>query len=175
MTSHKLKKFVNPLSTWVLAGGLLLGLSGCAGTGAGPSGDARLPPGLYVFDMPVLYPEGFAELTAVPGGVRVRLLEAFEGRFDLQAKGESAWVIRNDEVGYPSLRRSLSGEGRSTGPGRMEGEGEVWIRLAGPLGRDHRKGSWTLRPATAEERGRWERRQRGLESRRRRAGLKPES
>jgi len=172
MISHKLKQIVNPLSTSVLSALLLL-LSGCASTGTRPAGDPRLPPGLYVFDMPVMYERGFAELSSVPGGVRVQLLETFQGRFDLHPRGESEWVIRNDEVGYPGLSRSFSGEGRSTGPGRLEGSGEVWIRMAGPIGRDHRKGPWTLRPATAEERSGWERRQRNLQTRRRRAGMEP--
>lgn len=170
MTSPTLKRFVNVARASVFAA-LCFGISGCVTTGNPAVGHPSLPEGYYVFDMPVLYSSGMARVGNVARGVRVQLLETFEGSFELHGHGENELRIRNESISYPGLRRTLSGEGTITAPGRAQGEGTVWIRISGPVGRDHRKGPWTLRPATAEEIERHERVQRSLETRRRRAGL----
>ncbi len=146
-------------------------LQGCVSTGSPSPPAPILPPGYAVFHMPGVYSEGMARIETMPRGARVQLLETFEGSFELHARGTNHVVIRNDAMGYPGLNRSFSGSGELTGDGRAGGEAEIWIRMAGPVRRDHRKGAWSLRPATEEEIERHEERLRKLEERKRRAGM----
>jgi hypothetical protein len=143
----------------------------CVSTGPGTAPEPILPPGYAVFDLPGIYTDGMAMIETIPRGARIQLLETFEGSFELHRRGENRVVIRNDSMGYPGLNRSFSGEGILKGNGRAEGEAEIWIRMAGPVRRDHRKGNWTIRPATVEEIERHESRIRQLEERKRRAGM----
>lgn len=121
--------------------------------------------------MPGVYDRGMARVETVPRGSRVQLLETFEGSFELHRRRGGGVVIRNDQMGYPGLNRSFSGSGTLTGDSGAEGEAEIWIRMAGPVRRDHRKGPWTLRPATPQEIEQHENRVRRLEERKRRAGM----
>jgi len=149
----------------------LILLQGCVGTGSRTSDAPLLPPGYAVFDMPGVYDKGMARIETIPRGARIQLLETFEGSFELHARGNERAVIRNDQMGYPGLNRSFSGQGILLPGGRAEGEAEVWIRMAGPVRRDHRKAAWTLRPATAEEIENHDSKLRRLEERKRRAGM----
>lgn len=149
----------------------LLLLQACVSTGSGTPAAPILPPGYAVFDMPGVYSDGMARIETIPRGARIQLLETFEGSFELHARGSDRVVIRNDAMGYPGLNRSFSGEGVLVEDGRAEGEAEIWIRMAGPVRRDHRKAAWSLRPATSQEIERHENRLRQLEERKRRAGM----
>ena len=150
----------------------LLALCGCA-TAPGPHPTRNLiPDGYYIFDAPGIYEAGMARVSQVPRGAKVQLLETFEGSFELHPRGDRL-RIRNDEVSYPTLRRSLSGDGELIGPGQVRGNAEIWVATIGAFSRDHRKSEWTLRPATPEEIERHENRQRRLEERKRRAGMLP--
>lgn len=168
MSSPNLSSFVNP--RLLLIAVCTLSLTACRTRPQGPAGDPRIPPGFYVFSFPGVY-EGLADVQPIHGGVRVQLLETFEGRFDLVRKGSLNWTIQNDEMSYPGLRRSFSGLGEFAGLGEVVGDAEIWIHMLGRVGRDHRRGTWSLRSASPAEIERFHQRQRSLEARRRRAGL----
>ncbi|MCH8512918.1 MAG: hypothetical protein LAT83_14885 [Kiritimatiellae bacterium] len=148
----------------------LAGVSGCA-TRPGLDTTARkFPAGYYRFDAPFVY-EGLARVTPNPHGASIQLLENFDGRFELHLRGDHQVVIRNDEMDYPGFRRNFKGSGKLTAPGTAKGDAEIWNVMVGGFSRDHRKGPWTLRPATTAEVERHEQRQRTLEARKRRAGM----
>lgn len=144
----------------------LLG-AGCATTP--PPGLDLLPEGLYVFDAPIFYETGMAELTHTPRGVRVRLLENDIGAFTLRPDARGRLDIVDDAIDYRDLKRKLNGSGRITKPGRAEGKAKVWLMGLGPVSRNHRKGTWTLRRATPEESQRHRAKERSRELREQRA------
>lgn len=148
----------------------LLIWSGCATT-ADPAAAARaFPPGMYVFEAPFVY-EGMAEIRPIPNGAAVQLLETFEGNFEFHLRGDDGLRIRNDNMDYPGLKRRFVGTGTLRRPGHADGDAEIWLTAIGRFGRDHRKGAWTLRPATEAETTRFERARQALEERKRRAGM----
>lgn len=129
----------------------------------------RLPEGLYVFDAPIFYEEGMAEITHTPRGARVRLLRDDVGEFTLRPDARGRVDIVDDAIGYSGLNRSLNGKGRLTENGRAEGQAKVWLKAMGPVSRNHRKGPWTLRQATPQEIQRHRAKQRSREAREERA------
>ncbi len=150
---------------------ILLLLSACATTTPPETVASWLPPGYYVFDCPIVYDNGLAKVEPTAGGMKVTLLEKIKGTFVLQAKPDGSLSITQSEMDYPGLRRSFKGEGRVTGGGKAEGDAVVWVKNYGIVGRDHRKGPWTLRPANEGEIRKFEAEARSLEERKRRAGL----
>ncbi len=151
--------------------GLLLMLAGCASPLPPETVAAWLPTGYYKFDCPIVYENGLARLEPVRGGMNVTLLEKIKGTFVLQAKADGRLAITQSEMDYPGLRRSFKGEGQVIGGGKAEGTAVVWVKNFGIVGRDHRKGAWTLRPASESEINKFEARARSLEERKRRAGF----
>ena len=99
------------------------------------------------------------------------LQEKIKGSFDIRLKRDGSLEFTNDEMDYPGLRRSFKGKGLMTAPGKAEGNASVWVLNYGIAGRDHRTGTWTLRPATREEVGKFEARARSLQERKRKAGF----
>lgn len=152
---------------------LVSGAAGCASRPGLPTTSQKFPEGTYRFDAPFVY-EGLARVTPTPHGASVQLLGHFDGSFELHLRGENRLVIRNDEMSYPGFRRNFKGDGELTAPGTARGEAEIWNVMIGGFSRDHRKGSWTLRPATEGEIERHEQQQRALEARKRRAGMDEE-
>jgi len=67
-------------------------------------------------------------------------------------------------VEYPGLKRSFRGDGSILSPGRAEGTAISWLKSLGPISRNHREGSWQLRPATPREIERYQAEQRRLHS-----------
>jgi hypothetical protein len=131
----------------------------------------QLPPGLYVFDCPIVYKRGLARLEPHPRGARVQLLEGVKGSFELELLEGNRLRIRKAEMDYPGLKRSFEGTGVLTQAGHGAGQAESWIMNFSIAGRDHRTGPWELRPATEAEIKKHESKERALEERKRRAGL----
>lgn len=146
-------------------------LPGCVTSGSRNETAPLLPAGYARFDMPGVYENGMASVTSIPQGVKIQLLETFEGSFELHQRADNRVVIRNDQMDYPGLGRSFKGEGILLGQGRAEGYAEIWLDLMGPVRRDHRKGPWVLRPATEAEIRSHEAKVRQLEERKARAGM----
>ncbi len=150
----------------------IMGMTACVSTPSDdPPGIAGLPPGIYNFDCPIVYKEGLVELSDIPGGVHVQMLEKLKGSFELHSNEQGELIIRNDEMHYPGLKRIFNGEGRLTAAEGAEGTAAIWLKNLGPVGKDHRKGDWVLRPATEQEITRYEAKVRSLEERKRKAGM----
>jgi hypothetical protein len=123
----------------------------------------------------MFYEEGMARITHTRNGARVQLLETFQGQFTLRPDASGQVTIVKDDVSYPGLRRELKGDGLLTGTGQAEGEAVIWLKSMGPVSRNHREGSWSLRLATPEEVKKYQTKQKVLEQRKERAregGLK---
>jgi hypothetical protein len=128
-----------------------------------------LPEGYYKFDCPIFYKDGMVRITHTPKGAHVQMLETFAGSFVLEPKGQNELTMTRDSVSYPELKRTLSGSGILTRTGHAEGQAKVWIKDMGPLSRNHRKGTWTLRLASAKEIKSFEQKQKVMEERKERA------
>lgn len=146
----------------------LLGLSACVNP---PPQNLSLflPEGYYNFDCPIAYKNDLARLSHENGKVQVQLLVDYTGSFSLQVDGNGNLNIVDDHMDYPGLPRSFNGEGRILQPGVAEGTATLWLKPAGPISRNHRKGTWTLQPASEKAVQSYLRKQEALEMRKARA------
>jgi hypothetical protein len=101
--------------------------------------------------------------------IRITLLGDFEGSFDLVPETDGKLRIAASRLDYPGLKRSYKGDGEVRKPGVASGSAIMWLKSAGPMSRNHRKGTWMLRPATPGDVQSYERRQHDLDVRRKRA------
>lgn len=128
-----------------------------------------LPEGLYKFDCPIVYDNGFAELTHQNNGIKVQLLEDIKGSFIFTISSDNTVKIVDAEMDYPGLKRSFKGEGHILQTGYAEGNAIMWLKTSGPISRNHREGPWTLREATDREIKSYRAKQQRLEERKARA------
>ena len=129
---------------------LALAAAGCATT---PKGPPPLAEGYYFFDCPIFYEKGLAEVAALPNGnLKVSLLEKHKGEFELHPTGGGELKITRDHIPLADISRSLSGEGRvSPDASGAAGRAVMWTTNIMGISRDHRKGGWTLTPASKAE------------------------
>ncbi|MDF3127582.1 hypothetical protein P0Y35_00075 [Kiritimatiellaeota bacterium B1221] len=147
---------------------IFLGISGCVSTPP-PHLSTLLPEGYYKFSCPIVYKNGFVELSHKDGLVHVQLLENFTGNFSFKVSDSGALEITKDNMDYPGLKRTFKGEGQIIRPGNAEGNAVVWLKSVGPVSRNHREGEWVLYAASAEETASFLRKQKALEARKARA------
>ncbi len=128
-----------------------------------------LPEGYYKFSCPIVYKNGFVELTHQDGLVHVQLLEDYTGSFSFKVSDSGALDITDDNMNYPGLKRKFKGEGQILRPGTAEGTAVVWLKSVGPISRNHREGEWVLNAASLQETAAFQRKQIALELRKARA------
>lgn len=124
---------------------------------------------MYHFTSETVNQNNLARIRHVEGKFRVELLGDFDGGFGLELKDGNTLQIVDAKMDYPGLRRSYKGTGNVVQPGLASGTDTMWLKTTGPISRNHRDGTWTLRPATQDEIRRYERKQLQLKERRRRA------
>lgn len=142
---------------------LFLLLGGCT-TPPPQAMDDWMPEGLYKFECDIINQDNLAGITHGPRGLKVQLLGDFEGEFTLALRSERRVEIVRDRMDYPGLKRSFKGEGEILQPGVAGGTAITWVKSIGPIGRDHREGPWSLRPATEQEIRRYQNRRERLRS-----------
>lgn len=140
---------------------LFLLVTGCATT-SGPSLDAWIPEGYYHFSCDIVNQNNLALVSHNRGRMEVQLLGDFDGGFAFSPEADGGLTITKSNMDYPGLKRSFRGEGTVQQPGVASGSAITWIKSVGPIGRDHRKGPWRLRPATPKEIQRVQQRQQRL-------------
>lgn len=144
-----------------------LALTSCTTT-VSPDRAATLPDGLYQFSAPPAIKRQYADLSWGSAGWDIQLLGDGGGSFTLRPESGNGVSIQNDQMSYPGLKRSLQGSGTVQTDRTASGKLELWLG-GGPIKRNHRKGDWTLRPATPQEAESWKRKQQLLEERKKRA------
>lgn len=125
-------------------------LTGCTTTQPHSS---QLPDGYYMLDAsPWFYGPNLCLLESKKPGVHtVSMLKERKGSFDLVPKGNRTFSIKQSNINFDKIRRSIKGDATMTQAGVLSGTGVVWLKSLGPISRNHRKGAWTLRPATQAE------------------------
>jgi len=147
-----MKRFLNTL----LISLILVIWVGCATKPEPPSGNHRLKPGFYILECDAFYETGLVHITSTNLGYNVNVLEKFRGSFDLHFGSKpNTTRIKNDQIDYGELRRSLKGWVFIYPDNRAEGEATVWIS-----GSRHHRADRTLkiRPANQGEFDRTKRR-----------------
>ncbi len=110
----------------------------------------------------IIHQDNLAKITHDPSGLKVQLLGDFDGEFTLALRPDRRVEIVRDRMDYPGLKRSFKGEGEILQPGVAGGTAVTWVKSIGPIGRDHRKGPWSLGPAKEREIRRYQNRQERL-------------
>lgn len=136
---------------------IFLLLSGCVTAPPPLDLNAWIPEGTYHFKADTVNQNNLARVTHEKGRMRVTLLGDFEGGFTFDPKADGGLGIVDADMDYPGLKRTFKGEGRVTKPGIASGTSVMWLKSAGPVSRNHRKGPWFLRPATEAEIQKFER------------------
>ena len=115
------------------------------------AGTDQLPDGYYHFEGKWIY-SGICHITHTKkDSHKVQCLEGRKYTFCVTAKSSGSFKIEKSDVALGKIKRNMSGSGELSKPGHASGKGSVWTKSLGIFSRDHRKGPWTLRPATAEE------------------------
>ena len=144
-------------------------LTGCVSTSPPINLSPVMPEGYYMFDCPIVYEKDMAEITHRDGKAFVQLLGDFKGSFAFEISSEGVVTIVEDEMGFSGLNRSFNGEGQILKRGHARGEAIAWLKSIGGFSRDHRKGPWSIRPASESEINSYMREQKSLELRKQRA------
>jgi len=110
-----------------------------------------LPVGYYLFNAPMFYEDGLAQVSWTNGALFVQLLEHHGGSFKLLVSDDRRVHVRDGKMPLADIKRTFHGSGQIGVGGVVRGEGEIWLQTIGPLKRDHRTGPWTLTPASASE------------------------
>jgi hypothetical protein len=126
-------------------------LAGACTTPPTPNWDAWIPEGFYHFTCEIVNQNDLARATHQRKGMAVQLLGDFDGGFTFEPKGKDQVEITDSRMNYPGLKRTFRGEGVILSPGRAEGSAISWLKTMGPISRNHREGTWFLRPATPRE------------------------
>jgi hypothetical protein len=135
---------------------ILGNLTGCATKLQPPAGNNALTAGFYMLECDAFHEEGMVQVTAIPAGWHVNVLEGFAGDFELHpGKEKNRLTIKNANIDYNELKRSLKGFAYVHPDNIAKGEVTVWILRT----RHHRADRpFLLRPATEGEFARTKRR-----------------
>ena len=161
-----LVRFLPPLQPLVF---FILLLTGCTTPTSEVDLDRWIPEGFYHVTSEIINQDNLARVTHKNQRIQVQLLGDFDGGFTMAPLPNGELEIVTSRMDYPGLKRSFKGEGRIQQPGVAMGTAITWLKSAGPVSRNHRKGTWSLRPATPQEVERYQQKQKQLEFRQNRA------